>query len=100
LRFSQILFAFFSNLYLSLHSKTTVKNKLKIQKMKIKKWVLERIRANGKIKRELIYQLEISESKLYRLLRENRANGELTAMKAVQIIGNELDIPNNEILEE
>ena len=68
--------------------------------MKVKKWVLDRVRQNAKLKRELIYHLEISESKLYRLLRENRINGDLTIVKSVQIISAGLQIPASEILED
>jgi hypothetical protein len=68
--------------------------------MRIKNETIEMLRKNTEIRRELLYQMRWSTPTLYRHLRENAANGELTKFLPVKLIANGLGMPETEILTE
>ncbi|MDR0874187.1 MAG: hypothetical protein LBN27_12105 [Prevotellaceae bacterium] len=68
--------------------------------MKLKAKIIEKIRQTPEVKRELIYQLNISHGTFFRQLRENADENTFTTMKAVKIISAGLGVPESEILEE
>ncbi|MDR1984106.1 MAG: hypothetical protein LBQ28_04715 [Prevotellaceae bacterium] len=68
--------------------------------MKVKNEIIEMIRENQSLRRELLYRMEWSEATLYRNLRENPVNGDLTKTLALKIIAEGLGIKENEILNE
>lgn len=68
--------------------------------MKIREYILTLIRNDFKTKRELAYQLDVSEVTIARYLKENAKNGDLTKIKAIRIISERLGKSFSEILEE
>ncbi|MDR1198293.1 MAG: hypothetical protein LBK94_04670 [Prevotellaceae bacterium] len=67
--------------------------------MKVKNDIIKKIRENQTLKRELLYQMEWSETTLYRHLRENAVNGDLTKMSVLNIIASELAVNIGDITE-
>ena len=67
--------------------------------MKVRKEFLEKVKTNTNIRRKLGRGLELSDASISRILRENKDNGDLTKIVAVQIMASELDIPESVILE-
>jgi hypothetical protein len=68
--------------------------------MKIKQEIIELLRKNTEIKRELLYRMGWCEPKIYKLLRENTTNGDLTKALPVKLIASGLGMPESEILVE
>jgi hypothetical protein len=68
--------------------------------MRIKKEIIKMLRENAEIRRELLYQMRWSTPTLYRHLRENAVNGELTKFLPVKLIAAGLGMPTAEILAE
>jgi hypothetical protein len=68
--------------------------------MRIKNEIIEMLRKNAEIRRELLYQMRWSTPTLYRHLRENAVNGELTKFLPVKLIATGLGLPEAEILVE
>jgi hypothetical protein len=68
--------------------------------MKIKKEIIELLRKNAELKRELLYHMSWSEPTLYRLLRENSVNSDLTKFMPIKIIACGLGMSETEILTE
>jgi DeoR/GlpR family transcriptional regulator of sugar metabolism len=68
--------------------------------MKVRKEILEMVRKNTKIRRELAHQLDVSDASIARYMRENSPNGTFTKVKAVKIIAENLNLPESIILEE
>jgi hypothetical protein len=68
--------------------------------MRIKKEIIKMLRENAEIRRELLYQMRWSTPTLYRYLRENAVNGELTKFLPVKLIAAGLGLPAAEILVE
>jgi hypothetical protein len=68
--------------------------------MKIKNEIIEMLRENAEIRRELLYKMRWSSPTLYRHLRENAVNGDLTKFLPIKLIASGLGFPENEILEE
>jgi hypothetical protein len=67
--------------------------------MKIKDEIIKKIRENADIRRELLYRMEWSEPTLYRLLRENAVNGDLTKIFVLRIVATGLGVPEVDIIE-
>jgi hypothetical protein len=68
--------------------------------MKIKNEIIKMLRKNAELRRELLYRMAWAEPKLYRLLRENSVNGDLTKALPIKLIAIGLDMPEAEILTE
>ncbi len=68
--------------------------------MKVKTEIIEKIRESQAVKRELLYRMGWSEPSLYRYLRENEVNGDLTKALPVKIIAAGLGVRENTILSE
>ena len=62
--------------------------------------IIERINGRRDIKPELIKALGLTRSSIWRLLAENKPNGPLTTVSAVEIISRILDIDPAEVLTE
>jgi hypothetical protein len=66
--------------------------------MKVKNEIIEMIRKNAELKRELLYRMCWSEPTLYRLLRRNEDNSDLTKIVPLKLIATGLGLPESEIL--
>lgn len=62
--------------------------------------IIERINGRRDIKPELAKALGLTRSSIWRLLVENKPNGPLTTVSAVEIISRILDIDPSEVLSE
>ena len=67
--------------------------------MIVKNEIIKRIRESQDLRRELLYRMEWSEATMYRLLRDNAANGDLTKIAVLTIIAQFLQIEISEITE-
>ena len=70
------------------------------KKMKLTKQAIATIRKNAECKRELMYQLKISYTTIYRWLESNNANNDLTKALSLKIISETTGLKQNEILEQ
>mgnify|MGYP003492659600 FL=1 len=68
--------------------------------MKLTKQAIATIRKNAECKRELMYQLKISYTTIYRWLESNNANNDLTKALSLKIISETTGLKQNEILEQ
>ena len=68
--------------------------------MKVKSEVLENVRKNTRIRREIARNLDISDATISRHLTSNAENGELTKAIVLKVISIHLNIPESLILEE
>ena len=68
--------------------------------MKLTKQAIATIRKNAECKRELMYQLEISYTTIYRWLESNSPNNDLTKALSLKIISETTGLKQNEILEQ
>jgi hypothetical protein len=66
--------------------------------MKVKNEIIEMLRKNTELKRELLYRMGWSEPTLYRYMRENAINGDLTKVLPVKLIAEGLGVEENKIL--
>ena len=66
--------------------------------MKLKNEVIEMLRQNADVRREIIYRMKWSEPTYYRILRENEVNGDLTKIMPLRLIASGLGVSENEIL--
>jgi DNA invertase Pin-like site-specific DNA recombinase len=66
--------------------------------MKIREEIIEMLRLNADIRREIIYRMKWSEPTYYRILRENEINGDLTKIVPLRLIASGLGVAENEIL--
>ena len=71
-----------------------------IKNMKLTKQAIATIRKNAECKRELMYQLKISYTTIYRWLESNNANNDLTKALSLKIISETTGLKQNEILEQ
>ena len=67
--------------------------------MKVQNEILELVKKNTDVRRELARQLKLSEASISRILRENKENGELTKAVAIEVIATGLKMPQGVILE-
>lgn len=67
--------------------------------MKLTQKAIEAINSSSECKRELWYQLEISNSTLWRWVTANDKNGPLTTVKAIEIISQNTRLSQKEILQ-
>jgi DNA invertase Pin-like site-specific DNA recombinase len=67
--------------------------------MRLTKQAISTIRKNAECKRELMYQLKISYTTIYRWLESNNANNDLTKALSLKIISETTGLKQNEILE-
>lgn len=67
--------------------------------MKMQASIIQRIRKNSMLRRELAYKLGISDQTIARHLRENSDNGDLTKYFAMTIIGKHLGIKIDDLIE-
>jgi len=67
--------------------------------MKVNIEVVEKVKFSNRAKARLMYEFDVSEQTVSRWL-DNKTNGELTRVKAVKIIAEELAIPEESILTE
>jgi DNA invertase Pin-like site-specific DNA recombinase len=68
--------------------------------MRLTKQAIATIRKNAECKRELMYQLKISYTTIYRWLESNNANNDLTKALSLKIISETTGLKQNEILEQ
>ena len=68
--------------------------------MRLTKQAIAAIRKNAECKRELMYQLEISYTTIYRWLESNNANNDLTKALSLKIINETTGLTNEQILEQ
>jgi len=68
--------------------------------MRLTKQAIASIRKNAECKRELMYQLKISYTTIYRWLESNNANNDLTKALSLKIISETTGLKQNEILEQ
>jgi transcriptional regulator with XRE-family HTH domain len=66
--------------------------------MKLKSEIIERINGRSDVKKDLLKELKITRSSLWRFLKDNISNGPLTTYKALLIISNALAITPEEAL--
>jgi predicted DNA-binding transcriptional regulator AlpA len=66
--------------------------------MRVKNEIIEMLRKNAELKRELLYRMGWSEPTLYRHMRENTINGDLTKVLPVKLIAEGMGMPESEIL--
>jgi hypothetical protein len=67
--------------------------------MRIQANVLENVRKNTKLRRDLAHVLDTSEQSIWRHIKDNKDNGELTKYVAVKTIAFTFKIPESLILE-
>lgn len=68
--------------------------------MILTKQAIASIRKNAECKRELMYQLEISYTTIYRWLESNKPNNDLTKAISLQIISETTEMTIEQILEQ
>ena len=68
--------------------------------MRLTKQAINAIRKNAECKRELMYQLEISYTTIYRWLESNKQNNDLTKALSLNIISETTGLTNEQILEQ
>ena len=68
--------------------------------MRLTKQAIATIRKNAECKRELMYQLKISYTTIYRWLESNNANNDLTKALSLKIISETTGLTNKQILEQ
>jgi len=68
--------------------------------MKLSNNVINSLRISHKAKARLMYELNVGTSTIWRWVSENAPDGELTRMRAVRILAEELNLPEDEILTE
>ena len=69
--------------------------------MKLKPEIIERINGRSDVKRDLIKELKINRTTLWRFLKDNISNGPLTTYKALLIISKALAItPEDALIDE
>ena len=68
--------------------------------MKLSSEAINGLNFSNKAKGRLMCELDVSKETIYRWLRENRANGELTRVMAIRLIAEELNLPESAILTE
>ncbi len=56
------------------------------------------VRESAECRREIMYQLEISQSTMYRFLDENKVDGKLTTARALSIIKDTTGLTDADIL--
>lgn len=66
--------------------------------MKIKTEIMKKVQESTKIKRELAWKLDVSDSSISRYIRDNSENGELTKIAAIKIIASKLNVSEESIL--
>lgn len=66
--------------------------------MKLSEKAIEAIKETVECRRELAYQLEVSDNTLYRWYRDNESDGKLTTYKAVAIIKETTGLTEEQIL--
>ena len=71
-----------------------------IKNMRLTKQAIASIRKNAECKRELMYQLKISYTTIYRWLESNNANNDLTKALSLKIISETTGLTNKQILEQ
>ena len=70
------------------------------KKMKLTKQAIASIRKNAECKRELMYQLKISYTTIYRWMESNENNNNLTKALSLKIISETTGLTNGQILEQ
>ena len=68
--------------------------------MRLTKQAIAAIRKNAECKRELMYQLEISYTTIYRWLESNNPNNDLTKALSLKIISETTGLTNEQILQQ
>lgn len=68
--------------------------------MRLTKQAIATIRKNAECKRELMYQLKISYTTIYRWLEPNEDNNDLTKALSLKIISETTGLTNEQILEQ
>lgn len=68
--------------------------------MKISKLALLAMNGSRTCKKRLAEELDVTENSIWRWISENEENGDLTKAKALQVIGEETGLSNDQILEE
>lgn len=66
--------------------------------MKLKPEIIERINGRSDVKKDLIKELKINRTSLWRFLKDNISNGPLTTYKVLLIISKALSITPEEAL--
>lgn len=67
--------------------------------MKVNEEVIDKVKFNNRVKARLMYEFDVSVQTVVKWL-NNDADGELTKAKAVKILSEELNIPEETILTE
>jgi len=67
--------------------------------MKLSEKAIEAIKDSPECRRELTYQMEVSDNTLYRWYRDNESDGKLTTYKAINIIKETTGLTEEQILE-
>lgn len=71
-----------------------------IKNMRLTKQAIASIRKNAECKRELMYQLKISYTTIYRWMESNEYNNNLTKALSLKIISETTGLTNGQILEQ
>lgn len=66
--------------------------------MNLTQQAITAIRESAECRREIMYQLEISHSTMYRLLEENKFDGKLTTARVLGIIRDTTGLTDEQIL--
>lgn len=67
--------------------------------MRLKNEIVEKIRSTRDLKLELMYRMRWSEAKLYKALRDNAEDSDLTKISSLKIISAGLGVSEEQILE-
>jgi transposase len=62
--------------------------------------ILKIVKSDNRLKHKIAHELDVSEQTLYRYLRENNDNGELTKKAVINIISETLQVPEEDVLQE
>ena len=72
----------------------------KNKKMKLSDNAINSLRISHKAKARLMYELNVGTSTVWRWISENAPDGELTRVRAVRILAEELNLPEEGVLME
>ncbi len=67
--------------------------------MKIRNEIVEMIKENTRLRRDIARELDVSDNSIGRYIRENSENGEFTKIAVVKLISEHLKLPESLILE-
>ena len=67
--------------------------------MKVRNEIVEMIKDDTRLRRDIARELDVSEASISRYIRENSENGEFTKVAVVKLVSEHLKLPESLILE-